>query len=98
MAHLTYGGSLLQSPSSFSHGSLQTKSLGNLNPIYVSSAQLLAVAVFIHQSEIAWRQGHTGLCADSRSWEPAFSITINSKTKPQWKNLGQIKLFSFLEP
>lgn len=40
--------SLLPSPL---HGSPLTPSLGNLNPTQVSSAQILAVGIFIYQSE-----------------------------------------------
>jgi hypothetical protein len=32
-------------------------SLGTLNPAYISSAQLLAVGIFIHLSEITWGVG-----------------------------------------
>ena len=68
------------------HGSPLTLNLGNLNPAYVSSAQLLAVGIFIYQSEITWRQGHLAhltLCADSLILRAAFSIKINRETKHQ---------------
>ena len=40
----------------FFHGgfSLLLQRPPNINPIYVSSAQLLAVGIFIHQSELTW--------------------------------------------
>lgn len=48
---------------------LQPRSPRTLNPICVSSTHLLAVGIFIHQSEITWGQGHVvslgsmcGLC------------------------------------
>jgi hypothetical protein len=60
-----------------------TPSPGNLNPTFVSSAQVLAVAISIYQSEITWGggQGLLSLHADSRSWGPALGTTIDSKTK-----------------
>ena len=43
----------------FSRPSSTTPSQGTLNPTYVSSAQLLAVSIFIYQSEITRGQGHS---------------------------------------
>jgi hypothetical protein len=64
------------SPSSLyllpSHGSFPSNptSPQNLNPTYASSAQLLAVAIFIYHSKITW---------DNQVLKPALSITIDSK-------------------
>jgi hypothetical protein len=55
-------------------GSPLPQSLRKLNPSYVFSVQLLAVGILIYQS---------GLYADCRSQSPLFSITTDSKTKPQ---------------
>ena len=63
------------------------QSLWNLNPTYVSSVQLLAVSIFIYQSEITWGQGHiaslTSMCrlisGATRSWGPALSIAVYNK-------------------
>ena len=40
------------------HGSPLYQSPGTLNTTYICSAQLLAVNIFIHQSEVTCRQGH----------------------------------------
>jgi hypothetical protein len=52
MAHLTHGDFFFLFPHLLFMVLLQTQ--GNLNPTYVSSAQLLAVGIFIYQSEITW--------------------------------------------
>jgi hypothetical protein len=39
---------------------LFSSSPGNVNPAYVSSAQLLGFVIFIHQSELTWRQQPRG--------------------------------------
>ena len=59
---------------------------GTLNPDHVSSVQLLAVGIFIHESAITWGQGHLAhltLCADSLILRAAFSIKINREIKHQ---------------
>ena len=56
----------------------------HLNPTYASSAHLLAVGIFIYQSEITWGQGHTdSLVSGQPSWGErgailALKYTIHS--------------------
>jgi hypothetical protein len=55
MAYLTHGSFSFFLHLLLPHGSPPpTPSSGNLNPIYVSSAQILAVGIFIYLSKITW--------------------------------------------
>jgi hypothetical protein len=66
-------------------GSPLIPSQGNLNHTYDSSVQLLAVGMFIYQSEITWGQG---LLVDSlHSGIATISITIEKKiNSPQHRD------------
>ena len=79
MAHLTYGSfSLLL----FLWFLPLLQSLENLNSTYVSSAQLLAVGIFIYQSEITWGRV-TWVYVQTQVLGTTLCITIDSKTKLQ---------------
>lgn len=69
MAHLTHGVLLPPPAPSSSPVSLPTPSLRNLNPTYVSSVQLLAIGIVIHQSEII---------LGNQFWRPNISIRIQA--------------------
>jgi hypothetical protein len=67
----------LPAPSSSPPGSPSTPSLGNLNPTYVSFAQLLAIGISNYQSEITWVQSHSASYVwGNQSWGPNISIQI----------------------
>ena len=76
MAHLTHGGGFLPLQFFLSHFSSDFPRPRNPKPAYVSSAQLLAVGIFIHQSETTWGQDHieslgyvgTLLSGETGSW------------------------------
>jgi hypothetical protein len=76
------------------HSSL-TPSSGIINPAYVSSAQLLAVGIFIHQSGITWRWGQGHIASPEsrcRLWEQSvFRVAKDQKpqqSKRQWMESG----------
>ena len=44
------------------------------NPTYVSSAQLLAVGIFIYQSELTWGHGHSGYLQTPGLGDPHLAL------------------------
>ena len=84
MAHLSNGGFCLPSAPYSPHDPLSSPSLRTLNLTNVSYAQVLAVGIFIYQSQMTWARV-TELFADFRPWGTTFSIKIDSNTKPQQK-------------